>query len=98
MQVRNSMSKSSQNHARSLANLRRIEGQVRALQRQLEEGADFISLLTQTAAASKALQSVARKLVEEHVAEQVAAIDRDQSQAAQATKELTLVVDRLLKV
>ena len=92
------MSQRSQNHARSLANLRRIEGQVRALQRQLEDGADFISLLTQTAAASKALQSVARKLVEEHLAEQVAGLGEGNEAAIAATKELTLVVDRLMKV
>jgi DNA-binding FrmR family transcriptional regulator len=92
------MSGSSQNHARSLANLRRIEGQVRALQRQLEDGADFVSLLTQTAAASKALQSVARKLVEEHVAERMASLGDGDAAAIAATKELTLVVDRLMKV
>jgi len=69
-------------NTRALANLRRIEGQVRALQRQLEGNADFLSLLTQIAAASKGLQSVARKLVEERVAD----------------PELIRVVDRLLKV
>lgn len=95
MQVRNTSQDRSQNIARALANLRRIEGQVRALQRQLEDGAAFLSLLTQTAAASKALQSVARRLVEEHVAQAVAELgDVD----AKTTHELIEAVDLLLKV
>jgi DNA-binding FrmR family transcriptional regulator len=92
VQVRNTTQDRSQNIARALANLRRIEGQVRALQRQLEEGADFISLLTQTAAASKALQSVAKRLVEEHLT--TAMGDQD----IKASHDLIEAVDRLLKV
>ena len=95
MQVRKTNQARSQNISRALANLRRIEGQVRALSRQLEEGADFVSLLTQTAAASKALQSVARRLVEEHVQ---LAIAKGVSDPEAATRELTEAIDRLLKV
>ena len=86
----------SQNLAPILANLRRIEGQVRALQHQLEQDADFLSVLTQTAAASKALQSGARRLVEARVAQTVAKAGNGQHEAAIA--ELNAIVDRLLKV
>ena len=95
MQVRKTNQARSQNITRALANLRRIEGQVRALSRQLEDGADFVSLLTQTAAASKALQSVARRLVEEYVRQAVANGASDPEVTAQ---ELTEAIDRLLKV
>ena len=88
----------SQNLAPILANLRRIEGQVRALQHQLEQDADFLSVLTQTAAASKALQSVARRLVEARVAQTVSKAGHGHAEAGQAIEELNAIVDRLLKV
>jgi CsoR family transcriptional regulator, copper-sensing transcriptional repressor len=50
-----------------LKRLRRIEGQVRGLQRMIEEDKYCIDILTQVAAATKALQSVALGLLEEHL-------------------------------
>jgi DNA-binding FrmR family transcriptional regulator len=97
VQVRNPQD-GSQNLAPILASLRRIEGQVRALQHQLEQDADFLSVLTQTAAASKALQSVARRLVEARVARAVAEVGEGEERARQAIDDLNLAVDRLLKV
>ena len=47
--------------------LRRIEGQIRGLQRMVEEDKYCIDILTQVAAATKALQSVALGLLEEHL-------------------------------
>jgi DNA-binding FrmR family transcriptional regulator len=47
--------------------LRRIEGQVRGLQRMVEDDKYCIDILTQVAAATKALQSVALGLLEEHL-------------------------------
>jgi DNA-binding FrmR family transcriptional regulator len=47
--------------------LRRIEGQVRGLQRMVEEDKYCIDILTQIAAATKALQAVALGLLEEHL-------------------------------
>jgi CsoR family transcriptional regulator, copper-sensing transcriptional repressor len=51
-----------------LKRLRRIEGQVRGLQRMIDEDKYCIDVLTQISAASKALQSVALGLLEEHMA------------------------------
>lgn len=84
--------------ARSLANLRRVEGQVRALQHQLEDNADFLSVLTQIAAASKALQSVALRLAQDHVASQVQELSSDEAKASATSDQLALIVERLLKV
>ena len=47
--------------------LRRIEGQVRGLQRMVEEDKYCIDVLTQISAATKALQSVALELLDEHL-------------------------------
>lgn len=47
--------------------LRRIEGQVRGLQRMIDEETYCIDVLTQIASVTKALQSVALGLLDEHV-------------------------------
>ena len=47
--------------------LRRIEGQVRGLQRMIEEDSYCIDVLTQISSVNKALQSVALGLLDEHV-------------------------------
>jgi DNA-binding FrmR family transcriptional regulator len=47
--------------------LRRIEGQVRGLQRMIDEDAYCIDVLTQISSVTKALQSVALGLLDEHV-------------------------------
>jgi DNA-binding FrmR family transcriptional regulator len=50
-----------------LARLRRIEGQVRGLQRMVESDRYCIDILTQVAAVTRALQSVALGLLDEHL-------------------------------
>ena len=59
------------------ARLRRIEGQVRGLQRLVEEDTYCIDILTQISAMTKALQSVALGLLDDHMGHCV-------TQAAQA--------------
>ncbi len=51
-----------------LKRLRRIEGQVRGLQRMVEEDKYCIDILTQVSAATKALQSFSLELLDEHLA------------------------------
>jgi CsoR family transcriptional regulator, copper-sensing transcriptional repressor len=50
-----------------LKRLRRIEGQVRGIQRLIDEDTYCIDVLTQVSAVTKALQSVALGLLDEHV-------------------------------
>jgi CsoR family transcriptional regulator, copper-sensing transcriptional repressor len=52
--------------------LRRIEGQVRGLERMVDEDTYCIDVLTQVSAATKALQSVALILMEDHLSHCVA--------------------------
>ena len=47
--------------------LRRVEGQVRGLQRMVEEDKYCIDVLDQVAAATKALQAVAIELLDDHL-------------------------------
>jgi CsoR family transcriptional regulator, copper-sensing transcriptional repressor len=50
-----------------LKRLRRIEGQVRGLQRMVENDEYCIDVLTQISAATKALQAVSLGLMDEHL-------------------------------
>ena len=61
-----------QNKDSYLLRLRRIEGQVRGLQRMVESDTYCIDILTQVAAVTKALQSVALGLLDEHLTHCVA--------------------------
>jgi len=51
-----------------LKRLRRIEGQTRGLQKMIADDKYCIDVLTQISAATKALQSVALRLLDEHMA------------------------------
>jgi DNA-binding FrmR family transcriptional regulator len=55
-----------------LKRLRRIEGQVRGLQKMVEDDKYCIDILTQVSAATRALQSVALALLEDHLGHCVA--------------------------
>lgn len=50
-----------------LTRLRRVEGQIRGLQRMVDEEAYCIDILTQVSAAKKALESVALGLLTDHM-------------------------------
>lgn len=78
--------------------LSRIEGQVRGLSKMVEEDKYCIDILTQVSAATKALQSVAIKLLEEHMAHCVAeAIAEGSDTAAVKVKEASDAVARLVR-
>ncbi len=81
-----------------LARLRRVEGQVRGLQRMVERDEYCIDILTQVAAASKALQSVAVRLLDEHLRHCVTAAAAPDQEGSQAkVEEATRAIERLLR-
>ncbi len=81
-----------------LTRLRRIEGQVRGLQRMVDEDTYCIDVLTQVASVSKALQSVAVNLLDEHLHHCVAsAISTGGPEGAEKIAEATKAIQRLLK-
>ena len=57
-----------QNKDDYLKRLRRVEGQVRGIAKMVDDDKYCIDILTQVSAATKALQSVALGLLEEHLA------------------------------
>ena len=79
--------------------LRRIEGQVRGLQRLIDEDTYCIDVLTQISAVTKALQSVAVGLLDEHIRHCVADAARgdDPDNANQMVTEATRAIERLVK-
>lgn len=84
--------------AEVLTRLRRIEGQVRGLQRMVEEDTYCIDVLTQVSAVTKALQSVALVLMEDHLGHCVAdAITEGGQAAALKIEEATAAIARLIK-
>jgi len=82
-----------------LARLRRIEGQVRGLQRLIDEDTYCIDVLTQVAAVSKALQGVGLQLLEEHLQHCVAgaAASGEADRTTELVHEATKAVERLLR-
>ena len=88
----------SSNKADHLARLKRIEGQLRGLQRMVDEDTYCIDVLTQVASVSKALQSVAVNLLDEHLHHCVAsAVSTGGPEGAAKIAEATKAIHRLLK-
>ena len=81
-----------------LKRLRRIEGQVRGLQRMIEEDTYCIDILTQVSSVNRALQSVAVGLVDEHLRHCVSnAIAAGGDGADDMIREATAAIERLVK-
>ncbi|MEV7976112.1 metal-sensitive transcriptional regulator [Streptomyces sp. NPDC086519] len=89
-----------------LKRLRRIEGQIRGLQRMVDEDTYCIDILTQVSASTKALQSFALQLLEEHLRHCVATAavessaqgaDKGGSEIDAKVEEATQAIARLLR-
>jgi len=81
-----------------LARLRRIEGQIRGLQRMVEDDKYCIDILTQVAASTRALQSVALGLLEQHLAHCVTqAVAEGGSSADAKVREASDAIARLVR-
>jgi CsoR family transcriptional regulator, copper-sensing transcriptional repressor len=81
-----------------LKRLRRIEGQVRGLQKMVEDDKYCIDILTQVSAATKALQSVALGLLDDHLAHCVTEAAAEGGEiAATKVREASDAIARLVK-
>jgi DNA-binding FrmR family transcriptional regulator len=81
-----------------LKRLRRIEGQARGLQRMVEEEQYCIDILTQVSAMTKALQSVALGLLDEHLSHCVVDAAREGGPEAEIkVKEASDAIARLVR-
>jgi DNA-binding FrmR family transcriptional regulator len=79
--------------------LHRIEGQVRGIERMVEDDRYCIDILTQVAAVNTALESLAFKVLDDHVSHCVsdALSSGDPKEAAAKSKELMEAVQRFAR-
>ena len=79
--------------------LHRIEGQVRGIERMVEDDRYCIDILTQVAAVSTALDSLAHKILEEHIRHCVAGAvaSGDEAEAGEKLEELLGAVQRFAR-
>jgi DNA-binding FrmR family transcriptional regulator len=84
---------------RLVKRLHRIEGQVRGIERMLEDNRYCIDILTQISAVNTALESLAFKILDEHVRHCVAGAlaSGDEAEAATKTEELLEAVQRFAR-
>jgi DNA-binding FrmR family transcriptional regulator len=81
-----------------LKRLRRVEGQVRGLQRMIEQDTYCIDVITQVSAATKALESFALILLHEHLSHCVAeAISTGGDDAQAKIQEASAAIARLVR-
>ena len=80
--------------------LRRIEGQVRGLQRMVEEESYCVNVLTQVASVVSALEKVGALVLKDHVEHCVreSIESGDRQKADEKVEELTAAVERFLRV
>ena len=76
--------------------LHRIEGQVRGIEKMVEDDRYCIDVLTQVGAVSTALESLALKILDDHVRHCVAGAlaSGDEADALEKTEELLAAVQR----
>ena len=81
-----------------LKRLRRVEGQVRGVQKMVESDTYCIDILTQVSAITKALQAVSLGLLEDHVTHCVVDAARESDEAAQIKiREAADAIARLVR-
>ena len=80
-----------------LGRLRKIEGQLRGLQRLVEEDTYCIDIMTQISAAQSGLRKVAVRLLDDHIHHCVAESIASGDDAGTKISEATAAVERLLK-
>lgn len=77
--------------------LRRIEGQVRGLQRLIEDENDCVDVLTQVSATTRALESFAIQLVEQHLQTCVREAADEGVDPAAKVAEISAAIARLVR-
>ena len=86
-------------HKENKDRLARIEGQVRAVSRMIDDEAYCIDIITQIQAARAALQSVSKNILEKHLKHCVAAAmeSKDEADIGQKLEEIMTVIKRMEK-
>jgi DNA-binding FrmR family transcriptional regulator len=85
------------NKEQLIARVRRISGQMSAIERALETDASCSAVLQQVAAARGAINGLMDEIVEDHVREHVARPDLNVEERAAGAEELIAVIRRYAK-
>ena len=85
------------NKEQLIARVRRISGQMSAIERALETDASCSAVLHQVAAARGAINGLMDEIVEDHVREHVARPDLQDGERAAGAEELIAVIRRYAK-
>ncbi|MDQ0743770.1 metal-sensitive transcriptional regulator [Clavibacter sp. Sh2141] len=81
-----------------LRRLRRAEGQVRGIERMVESDTYCIDVLTQVSAVTRAMETVALKLLDDHLAHCLAEAAREGGQVADdKVREASAAIARLVR-
>jgi DNA-binding FrmR family transcriptional regulator len=81
-----------------LRRLRRAEGQVRGIERMVESDTYCIDVLTQVSAVTRAMETVALKLLDDHLANCLAEAAREGGQVADdKVREASAAIARLVR-
>ena len=88
------MTHTSSNRTQLIARVRRIAGQMAAIERAIEEEAGCAAVLHQVAGARGAINGLMDELVEDHVREHVARPDLSDAERAAGAEELIAAVRR----
>ncbi|MGJ7915850.1 metal/formaldehyde-sensitive transcriptional repressor [Massilia sp. LXY-6] len=91
------MSHTTREKAKLLARVRRIRGQVEAIERALEAEAGCAEVLHLLAASRGAINGLMAEVIEDHVREHVAASDLSEAARSEGTGELLDVIRAYLK-
>ncbi len=81
-----------------LKRLRRAEGQVRGIERMVESDTYCIDVLTQVSAVTRAMETVALKMLDDHLAHCLAEAAREGGQVADdKVREASAAIARLVR-
>ncbi len=88
----------SENKTKVIKRLRRVQGQVKGIEKMVDDDRYCIDVLEQVSAATRALQGVALALMEDHLSHCVANAIKDGGHEADIKiKEAYLAIERLVK-
>jgi len=87
-------------HSENIVSLKRIEGQVRGIQKMIEEGKYCVDILVQIRAAISALAVVEEKVLERHFEGCVtkAVYGKSQIEKQQKLKEIMMLIKKFRKI
>jgi len=80
-----------------LSRLRKVEGQIRGIQRMVGEDADCVDVLTQISAVISGMEKIGLRLLSEHIRGSITEATKSKAKADEKIDELVKAVERFLQ-